>query len=218
MSITDEKNTHINRVYAVGVLENEFVYSHKILGEKFLEGTLKTMRLSGAVDYIPLLISERLLYKYKDQNFTDCVIEIAGQVRTRNIFDEKQKSHLLMYVFVQGITVINSGELSDANAVYLKGIICKSPIYRVTPFGREISDVFLAVNRENKKTSYIPCIIWGRNAEYISHFGAGTLLEIKGRFQSREYIKRYSDATEDAETKITYEISVNVINVINDSE
>jgi len=194
---TYEKN---NRVILKGKVCEEPIYSHTVLGEGFYEFVLEIPRLSVESDKIPITISERLLgagLKIGDS------IAVDGQFRSYNKV-EGSKSRLMLTVFVREI--IDIVDCDNYNEIELSGFVCKEPVYRITPFGREITDLLLAVNRAYNKSDYLPCIAWGRNAKFASELQVGERVEIKGRIQSREYQKRIN--VENSETRTAYEISV----------
>lgn len=178
-------------------------YSHSVLGEGFFETKLEVKRLSTEVDILPVTISERLIsgLKVGDE------IGIKGQFRSYNKIEETH-SKLMLTVFVREI--IDPNEIDQSNNIGLVGYICKEPIYRTTPFGREIADVLLAVNRAYNKSDYLPCIAWGRNARFVKDLQIGEKLEINGRVQSRNYQKKIGD---ELVTKTAYEISINTISL-----
>ncbi|MFI3201807.1 MAG: single-stranded DNA-binding protein [Eubacteriales bacterium] len=202
-----------NQVMIMGEIVSDFVYSHEIFGEGFYMVDVSVIRLSDSSDIIPLMVSERLIqvdHDYKEQK-----IIVNGQFRSYNRHEER-KNRLVLSVFAREIDFID--EYSDAmktNQIYLDGYVCKEPIYRKTPLGREIADILLAVNRPYGKSDYIPCICWGRNARYVSGFEVGERCGIWGRIQSREYMKKISE--EEVEKRVAYEVSVSKIEII-DSE
>ena len=163
---------------------------------------------------IPVMVSDRLLDAEKD--YTDCNILVIGQFRSYNKHDS-DKNRLLLSVFAREISfneeIIEELNLND---ISLDGYICKAPIYRETPLGREITDIMLAVNRPYGKSDYIPCIFWGRNARFAGQFEVGTHVRISGRIQSREYQKRLEDG--DIETRTTYEVSVSKVDLVEEEE
>ncbi len=193
-----------NQVVIMGEVVSDFVFSHEIFGEGFYMVDVNVPRLSDSSDIIPLMVSERLIdvgADYKGLN-----IMVQGQFRSYNRHEER-KNRLVLSVFAREIEFVDeTPESSKTNQIYLDGYICKEPVYRKTPLGREIADLLLAVNRPYGKSDYIPCICWGRNARFASNFTVGTRCEIWGRIQSREYMKRLSE--EDAEKRIAYEVSV----------
>lgn len=167
-------------------------------------------RLSDSSDVIPLMVSERLLDVQEDYKGLNVMVQ--GQFRSYNRHEER-KNRLVLSVFAREIEFVDeTPESSKTNQIYLDGYICKEPIYRKTPLGREIADLLLAVNRPYGKSDYIPCICWGRNARFASNFSVGTRCEIWGRIQSREYMKRISD--DDAEKRVAYEVSVSKLELV----
>ena len=194
-----------NKVYLQGVVVSEPQYSHEVLNEGFYTLNISIPRLSGQNDIIPITISERLLNN--NQIKLNDVIALRGQFRSYNKIEEN-KSKLVLTVFVRELCEVD--EMSNPNIIEIFGYICKSPIYRTTPFNREITDVLMAVNRSYNKSDYIPCITWGRNARFVGELPVGTKLEMIGRIQSREYLKR-QDGDEEPITKMAYEISVSKV-------
>ena len=199
-----------NLVVIMGEIVSDFQFSHEIFGEGFYMIDVKVPRLSESSDIIPLMVSERLIdveEDYKGLNIT-----VQGQFRSYNRHEER-KNRLVLSVFAREIEFVDeTPESSKTNQIYLDGFICKEPIYRKTPLGREIADLLLAVNRPYGKSDYIPCICWGRNARFASNFTVGTRCEIWGRIQSREYIKKISE--EDAQKRVAYEVSVSKLELL----
>ncbi len=193
-----------NQAKIIGHMEDELTFSHQVYGEKFYIFTLKVPRLSGTYDYIKVLTSERLL--------TDCscepgdFLEIDGQFRSYNSTEENSNK-LVLTVFAKNINICDDIAPKNPNSLYLDGYICKPPVYRTTPFGREITDMLIAVNRTYSKSDYIPVIAWGRNARYCKNFNVGEHIKVWGRIQSRTYQKHLSE--EETVTKTAYEVSVN---------
>ena len=192
-----------NKVYLSGYVDSILVHSHELFGEEFFEFNLRVPRLSNQPDIIPLTISNRLLGERKLEIGEQ--ISINGQFRSYNKIVE-EKSKLMLTVFVRDFC---EQEGENPNIVELSGYICKPPIYRTTPFNREICDVLLAVNRAYNKSDYIPCIAWGRNARFVRSVDVGSRISLTGRIQSREYVKKFSD--EVSETRVAYELSINKI-------
>jgi hypothetical protein len=193
-----------NKVYLQGEVIDEPIYSHEVLNEGFYNLNLSIPRLSGQSDIIPVTISERLL---KSANIkVGDTIALKGQFRSYNKI-EQDKSKLVLTVFVRELCEVDLN--SNPNIIEIYGYICKSPIYRTTPFNREITDVLVAVNRSYNKSDYIPCITWGRNARFVGELEVGTKLEMVGRIQSREYIKKLDSG--EPISKIAYEISVSKV-------
>jgi len=192
-----------NKVYLCGTVDSTLMYSHELFGEGFYEFNLRVPRLSNQPDLIPVTISNRLLAGRQLQLGER--IAINGQFRSYNkIVDEKSK--LMLSVFVRDFTEEN---MDNPNIAELNGYICKPPIYRTTPFNREICDILLAVNRAYNKSDYIPCIAWGRNARFVRTVDVGQKISLTGRIQSREYVKKFSETH--SENRIAYELSINKI-------
>ena len=164
-------------------------------------------RLSDFVDYIPVMVSERLIDV--TQNYEGQSVYVAGQFRSFNRHEER-KNRLVLSVFARELELVEKQDADSAsNQIYLDGYICKDAVYRKTPLGREIADLLVAVNRSYGKSDYIPCICWGRNARFASGFEVGSHVQIWGRIQSREYVKKLSDTQ--AEKRVAYEVSVSKI-------
>ena len=196
-----------NQVTMIGEIVSEFEFSHEVYGEGFYLVDISVSRLSDSEDNIPLMVSERLVDV--TQSYIGETISVSGQFRSYNRHEEK-KNRLILSVFVRELEFVD--EIEDdikSNQIYLDGYICKEPIYRKTPLGREIADLLVAVNRSYGKSDYIPCICWGRNARYASSFEVGSHVEVYGRIQSREYIKKIGE--EQTEKRVAYEVSVNKI-------
>lgn len=199
-----EKVIENNRVSVIGEVVSEFTFSHEVFGEGFYVVNLSVNRLSDQQDIIPLMISERLIDVKK--NYIGCTMEAIGQFRSYNRH-EGTKNRLVLSIFVRELNFLEEfTDYTKTNQIYLDGYICKDPIYRKTPLGREIADLLLAVNRPYGKSDYIPCIAWGRNARYASGFEVGSRVRIWGRVQSREYTKKLSET--ECEKRIAYEVSV----------
>ena len=208
-----------NQLVLVGKVTSDKRLSHEIYGEKFYIFDLSVPRLSGNADIIPITISERLLSEEDLEIGKNIIIE--GQFRSYNSY-ENERNKLVLTVFAKEIKFAQDQEEfkpskeNTSNEVVLDGFICKKPIYRKTPFGREIADILLAVNRAYNKSDYIPCIAWGRNARFCENIPVGTEVKIIGRVQSRQYEKKYEDGT--SEVKIAYEVSVASLEVIDQAE
>ena len=188
----------------MGEIASPFFFSHEVYGEGFYMVDVQVKRLSHSEDRIPLTVSERLIDV--SQDYIGEFIMVSGQFRSYNRHDE-QKNRLVLSVFVREVEFIEE-ELDGAktNNIFLDGYICKLPVYRKTPLGREIADLLLAVNRPYGKSDYIPCICWGRNARFASTFEVGEHVQVIGRIQSREYIKKLSET--ETEKRVAYEVSV----------
>ncbi len=208
MDYSTEKN---NKVYIMGEIVSEATFSHEIYGEGFYEFYVKVMRLSGQADILPVTISERLIQG--NDLKVGSMISAVGQFRSYNKL-EGGHSRLMLTVFVREL-VEGAGE-RNPNGIVLSGYICKPPVYRTTPFNREIADLLLAVNRAYNKSDYIPCIAWGRNARFVQNLKVGDRVALSGRIQSREYQKRISDT--EAVTMTAYEVSVSKLAAFDDGE
>lgn len=201
--------TQSNLVTLIGYIskndeeEDAFLFSHEVNGEKFFSFTLVTERISGTKDYLPIIVSEKLIGK--NITYIDGHLCIKGQFRSYNMKDGT-KTHLKLFIFAHDIFITD--ENYNIDDVHITGFICKNPIYRVTPKGREITDIMVAIPRLCGKSDYIPCICWGRNAVYASKLPVGTKITVAGRIQSREYQKQVDDTIED---RIAYELSVSQI-------
>lgn len=204
-----------NYIVLVGKITSEKVFSHEVYGESFYIFNLEIPRLSGTADTIPVTISERLIANFDLEIGRE--VEIEGQFRSYNTY-ENQRSRLVLTVFAKDIKDFEEveGQEKVSNEVVLTGYICKKPIYRKTPFGREISDLLLAVNRAYNKSDYIPCIAWGRNARFCENMEVGTEVKIMGRVQSRMYEKKHEDGT--IEPRVAYEVSVGSLELVNKND
>jgi len=191
-----------NRVMLSGAIVGEPQKSHTIFGEGFYELRLSVNRLSSMQDVIPITVPERLL---ASENLLDgMMITVKGQFRSYNkIIGGRSKLMLTMFVR----EIIHETQMDNPNVIELAGYICKSPIYRTTPFNREIADILIAVNRTYNKSDYIPAIAWGRNARFAEGLKIGEKVYLSGRVQSREYQKRLDSG--EIETRTAYEISIN---------
>lgn len=193
-----------NRVTLMGKIVDEPKFSHEVYGEGFYEFTLSVPRLSGQIDLLPITISERLMNDFDME--LDREILVEGQFRSYNKLDDA-KSKLMLTVFARNVCEPRLDV--NPNTVELSGFICKKPMYRTTPFKREISDILIAVNRAYNKSDYIPCIAWGRNARFVNSLQVGDRIQIIGRIQSRIYQKVREDDV--VETRTAYEVSVSGI-------
>ena len=196
-----------NQVIIAGEIVSGFTYSHEVYGEGFYMVEVAVNRLSNYADYIPVMVSERLIDV--TENYEGQYINVVGQFRSYNRHEEK-KNRLVLSVFAREIEFTGEpGEDVKSNQIFLDGYICKEPIYRKTPLGREIADLLIAVNRSYGKSDYIPSICWGRNARYAAGFAVGEHVQIWGRIQSREYVKKLNEF--ETEKRIAYEVSVSKI-------
>ena len=199
-----------NQVTIAGEVVSEFSFSHEVYGENFYIVNIAVCRLSNSFDIIPVMISERLMDV--TAYYRGCTLQAIGQFRSYNRHEET-KNRLVLSVFAREAEIINIDEgEQNPNHIFLDGYVCKHPVYRKTPLGREIADVLLAVNRPYGKSDYIPCICWGRNARFADQFEVGTHVQIWGRIQSREYQKKIDE--EIYEKRVAYEVSVSKLEYI----
>lgn len=199
-----------NQVSVMGRIASQFTFSHQVFGEGFYTVDLLVKRLSESEDLIPLMVSERLIDVTQD--YEGEYITVQGQFRSYNRHEEK-KNRLVLSVFVRELSFVEEeDDTIKTNQIFLDGYICKPPVYRKTPLGREIADLLVAVNRPYGKSDYIPCICWGRNARYASAFDVGGHVLLWGRIQSREYMKRISET--ESEKRIAYEVSVSKLEYV----
>lgn len=196
-----------NRVFLSGRVAREPQYSHELFGEGFYEFYIEVKRLSGQTDVLPVTVSERIMNGVELSEGSP--VALSGQFRSYNKL-ENEHSKLMLTVFVRDFIPYDAEE-QNPNVVELNGYICKPPVYRTTPFNREICDVLLAVNRGYNKSDYIPCIAWGRNARFVRDAEVGLNVVIGGRIQSRKYNKKLDDNT--IEERVAYELSVGKISV-----
>ncbi len=193
-----------NQVSIAGEVVSDFTFSHDVFGEGFYVLEVVVSRLSNSYDMIPVMVSERLIDVKQD--YKGKFVEVIGQFRSYNRHEES-KNKLVLSVFAREIKMVDElSENAKPNHIFLDGFVCKPPIYRKTPLGREIADVLLAVNRPYGKSDYIPCICWGRNARFAESFAVGGHVQIWGRIQSREYQKKINDV--EFEKRVAYEVSV----------
>ena len=195
-----------NKVRLTGKIASEPQFSHEIMGEGFYDITIAVKRLSGQEDMIPITISERLM-DGESLEFGN-LIGVIGQLRSYNKYVEN-KSKLVLRVFVRELAEPDEDE---PNTIEIDGFVCKQPVYRTTPFKREIADMLIAVNRAYNKSDYIPAIAWGRNARYAGSFEVGERVRIVGRIQSRVYQKQLDDGV--IEERMAYEVSVSKLDVL----
>ena len=195
----------------MGEIVSEAAFSHEVYGEGFYEFYVKVMRLSGQADILPVTISERLI-EGSSLHIGDTLCAL-GQFRSYNKL-EGGRSRLMLTVFVREI--LSVAPTSNPNSIVLSGYICKLPVYRTTPFNREIADLLVAVNRAYNKSDYIPCIAWGRNARFVQNLKVGDRIALSGRIQSREYVKRLSETQ--SVTMTAYEVSVSKLAAFDDNE
>ena len=208
MNVFTEKN---NKVYLMGEIVSDAVYSHEVYGEKFFELDVSVKRLSGQSDVLTATISERLIED--GQLATGAEICALGQFRSYNKIVEG-KSKLMLTVFIRELVSFTPGK--NPNNIVLCGYICKPPIYRTTPFNREIADILIAVNRAYNKSDYIPCIAWGRNARFVRNLSVGDKIAVSGRIQSRQYQKKISET--EAKMLTAYEVSISKLAAYDNAE
>lgn len=193
-----------NRVSIIGEIISDFRFSHEVFGEGFYIVDVSVNRLSDMHDIIPLMVSERLVDVKK--SLKGLLVEASGQFRSYNKHDGI-RNKLVLSIFVRDWQLVEENkEPGKTNQIFLDGFICKTPIYRKTPLGREIADLLIAVNRPYGKSDYIPCIAWGRNARFASNFQVGKKIQVWGRVQSREYTKKINE--NEVEKHVAYEVSV----------
>ena len=199
-----------NQVTIMGEVVSGFTFSHEVFGEGFYMVDVDVKRLSNSRDRIPVMVSERLIDVSRD--YEGEYLMICGQFRSYNRHEE-QKNRLVLSVFAREVTFIEEEpDGARTNNILLDGYICKLTVYRKTPLGREIADLLLAVNRPYGKSDYIPCICWGRNARFASAFEVGEHVQILGRIQSREYVKKLSET--ETQKRIAYEVSVSKLECV----
>ena len=194
-----------NSIGVVGKIVSDYTFSHEVFGEGFYKFLIEVSRLSEAADVLPVTISERIMDR--ERFGAGSVVCVVGQIRSYNSFVESEnRNRLVLTIFAQDCVAAEDSSVRNPNNVTLNGFICKPPIYRTTPFGREIADLLIAVNRSYNKSDYIPCITWGRNARFAGKLAVGENIKLSGRMQSRSYQKK----TELGETveKVAYEVSV----------
>lgn len=201
--ITLKEDTNV--VNLIGELDSNLEFSHEIFGEKFYNTKIKINRLSDSYDILPITISERLL---EDIDFANNkLVSVTGQLRSYNK-NIDNKNRLVLTVFVRDLNV-SEEDNKDPNSIFLDGYICKAPVYRKTPLGREITDLLVAINRPYNKSDYIPSIVWGRNAKFAKSLKVGDRIQMWGRVQSREYEKKTEDGN--VLKKVAYEVSISRI-------
>lgn len=201
-----------NKVTLSGEIVSNFEFNHECYGEGFYTAMLASERLSGEKDIIPIIVSERIIDVKED--WEGRFVNVSGQFRSYNRH-EGNKNHLELSVFAREFEEIGEIPFSkNENHTFLDGYICKQPIYRKTPLGREITDILLAVNRQYGKSDYVPCIAWGRNAVYASGLEVGTRLQILGRVQSRIYHKKMENGEPEPIERTAYEVSIRKLTVI----
>ena len=200
-----------NIVYLRGEIDSNMEFSHEIFGEKFFNTKIKINRLSESYDTLPLTVSERLLQEIDMDNNNK--VNVVGQLRSYNK-NIDNKNRLVLTVFVREINE-SEDENKDPNSIFLDGYICKEPVYRKTPLGREITDLLIAINRPYNKSDYIPSIVWGRNAKFAKTLKVGDRIQMWGRVQSREYDKKLENGQ--SIKKVAYEVSISKIKKLSEN-
>jgi len=203
-----------NVVSLVGEFIGKLEFSHKIYGEGFYNSQVRVTRLSGYADVLPVTISERLIYGM-DLETCENNLKIEGQLRSYNKF-LNGSNRLILTIFIRELSILDDDEkIINPNQIYLDGYICKRPLYRTTPFGREITDLLVAVNRSYGKSDYIPCIAWGRNARFAEKLLVGDRVKLWGRIQSRGYQKKTCNG--EVFNKTAYEVSISKMEKVNEN-
>ena len=197
-----------NKVVVAGKVNSPLVFSHEMFGENFYQFDLAVPRLSDYVDLLPITISERLMGGIELNPGAEIIVE--GQLRSYNKF-VNGSNRLILTIFTREVYLKNE-EVKNPNQIYLNGFICKEPVYRTTPFNREITDILLAVNRAYGKSDYIPTIAWGRNARFSQHLEVGDNIKLWGRIQSRIYQKRLSEG--EILEKMAFEVSISKMEIV----
>ena len=203
-----------NQVTVIGEITSAPVFDHTVLGEGFYRMELSCPRFSGYQDTIPVTVPDRLVdIKEMTEGRTVC---IRGRFQSHNRHDP-DKTRLVLSVFAKEIGLMEGAwqDLATNNQIFLDGYVCRLPVYRKTPLGREIADILLAVNRSYNKSDYIPCTVWGRNARYAGTLPVGVRVMVQGRIQSRSYIKKLPDGT--AEERMAFEMSVHGLQLVEES-
>lgn len=211
-----EKIIENNQVTISGELVSNFEFDHELHGEGFYTAKIKIRRRSDKDDILPIMVSERLVDVNEER--MGQFVRISGNFRSYNKHDGR-KTHLILHVFVRNLEVwegYGEEEPIDENKISIDGYICKEPIYRTTPKGREITDALIAVSRPYEKSDYLPCIFWGNNAKYTGTLEVGTHIKASGRVQSREYQKMIAE--NEYETRTAYEVSISSMEVIEDEQ
>lgn len=212
-STTEKFFSEFNKVFVSGRIEAEFEYSHEVMCEKFYRTRVRVERVNGTEDLVPIMISDLLIGReWMKKSLEGKWVEVAGQFRSHNKKGNDGRIHLELFLFVTVINIYENEdeleEITNANLIFLDGYICKPPVFRKTPLGRQITDLLIAVNRSYGKSDYIPCIAWGRVAQWTSKLEVGNRVQLYGKVQSREYFKRYSKDSVAGEFRDAYEISV----------
>ena len=199
-----------NKAFISGILDENFWLSHKTMGERFYQTTVRVERMSGTMDYIHVIVREKLIENYLGCSLVGRYVEVSGEFRSVNNHSGDGRARLLLNLYATDVKVVEDDKESqkDSNYIYLNGTVCKQPNFRITPNGREVTDIMLAVNRINGRFDYIPCIAWGVDAYYARDLEVGTKIELSGRIQSRNYFKRCASDFSDGLWKTAYEVSI----------
>lgn len=206
MSNREDNRMENNTVVLAGKVAGTPTYSHEVFGESFYLFNINVPRTSGTTDTVLVMVSDRMCNIENIQ--VGKFFEIEGQFRSYNKHEE-HKNRLVLSVFTTGMRELGDSEYAGENSVTIEGYVCKETVYRQTPLGREIADLLIAVNRAYGKSDYIPCIAWGRNAKYASTLEVGQKVRLKGRIQSREYVKKTDE--DNTETRVAFELSASQI-------
>jgi primosomal replication protein N len=202
-----------NEALIVGKVVSDLRFSHKVYGEGFYSFDLEVPRLSDSFDILPVTVSERLIPQFS-KNLIGKTVDITGQFRSYNQYEEG-RNRLVLTIFALEIKEATEESQKNKNSIFLDGYVCKDPVYRTTPFGREITDILLAVNRAYNKSDYIPCITWGRNARFAQGLKTGDHIQIWGRMQSRDYQKKLESG--EVIAKVAYEVSIAKMEIKDDN-
>lgn len=203
--------TKWNKVSLVGRITEDFVFDHKSFKICFYKARMAIKRKSGVEDYVYIMVPEYLLLDDLKKNAKGKYIELAGQFRTYRDLRTGDKPKFYYFVLVMAMNIIDTDDVGEdgyTNVVYLRGEISKDTVFRITPFGREVTEMILKVNRRGNFIEVVPCIAWGRKAVEASKLKVGDKIELEGRIQSRKYFKRYSPDSDEGEYKEVYEISI----------
>jgi len=200
-----------NKVFVSGIIDSE-LEGYEMDDQKFYRTTIKTIRFSGKEDFVPILISDLFAQDFLDNLLVDTQVAVIGEFKSNNRIGTDGKRHLDLFLLVTQIHLFDEkkdlSEYLNVDIIFLDGYICKAPVFRVTPLGREITDFMIAVNQPDGSSDYIPCIAWEKNARLVSSFSVGNRVTLYGRIQSRIYFKKFSPDSELGEYKEAYEISV----------
>jgi len=198
-----------NKARITGIIEDEFQYSHNFRTTEFYKTRVEVKRTSGAVDYVPIVVSNFVIPDISTRTFKGKYVEIEGEFRSYNQLGEDEKYHLILFLYVREINFGDEERANmdeDDNFIFLDGYICKKPLFRKTPVGSLLTEILLAVNRKYR-SDHIPCICWNGLALATRKLEVGDRIQVKGRIQSREYLKRYSPDSDEGEIRTAYEIS-----------